>query len=280
MVAPVDYVVIGHIAQDVTPRGYVLGGTAAYAALTVRRLGLRVGIVTCAAPDTPVLSSLDDVALHCRPASHTTTFENVYEDGQRVQWVRAVADPLGVEDVPPAWRKAPVVHLAPIAQEVSPTLARTFSGALVGATPQGWMRTWDGQGRVEYRPLEAPGRDLAEVDVLVLSIEDVRHNRAHVQALVEALPLVVVTLAEHGCEVYLKGHAERFPARPVDRVVDPTGAGDVFAAAFFVRYWETGDAAEAARFANVVASFSVEGVGTSAIPTRNQVESWRRSNGW
>ncbi|MDQ7029408.1 MAG: PfkB family carbohydrate kinase [Ardenticatenia bacterium] len=279
-VEPVEYLVIGHIAQDVTPYGYVLGGTAAYAALTASRLGLRVGVVTRAAPDAVVLSDLSGVALHCRPASQTTTFENVYEDGRRVQWVRAVADPLTLDDVPPAWRDASVVHLAPIARELSPTLAQAFPQSLVGATPQGWMRSWDGEGRVVYRPLEAPARDLAGVDALVLSEEDVRYNEEHVRVLVEALPLVVVTLAEAGCRVYLQGRATRFPARPATCLVDPTGAGDVFAAAFFVRFWETDDAAEAARFANVVASFSVEGVGTSAIPTRDQVELWRRNNGW
>jgi sugar/nucleoside kinase (ribokinase family) len=45
--------------------------------------------------------------------------------------------------------------------------------------------------------------------------------------------------------------------------VDPTGAGDVFAAAFFVRLTQTGDPWKAARFANrlATASITLEGVG-------------------
>ncbi len=278
---PVEYLVIGHITQDVTPRGYVLGGTAAYAALTAHRLGKRVGVVTCAAPGAEVLKPLaEQVEVVCLPSAHTTTFENVYQDGRRTQWVRALADPIRPEDVPRAWRRAPLVHLAPIAQEVTPTLGRHIAGELVGATPQGWLRAWDGDGRVFYRSLADPRRDLAGVDVLIFSIEDVQGNQEHLRALVEAVPLAVVTLAEKGCDVYQHGRATHFPARPVPRVVDPTGAGDVFAAAFLVRYQETGDLAEAARFANVVASFSVEGLATSAIPTRDQVETWRRENGW
>jgi sugar/nucleoside kinase (ribokinase family) len=54
--------------------------------------------------------------------------------------------------------------------------------------------------------------------------------------------------------------------------VDPTGAGDVFAAAFLVRLQETEDPVQAARFANAVASFCVEGPGVAGIPTREQVE--------
>jgi hypothetical protein len=43
---PIDYLVIGHLTQDIIPDGFRLGGTAAYSALTARALGLRVGIVT------------------------------------------------------------------------------------------------------------------------------------------------------------------------------------------------------------------------------------------
>jgi sugar/nucleoside kinase (ribokinase family) len=56
--------------------------------------------------------------------------------------------------------------------------------------------------------------------------------------------------------------------------MDPTGAGDVFSAAFLIRLAETGDPCEAARFANVAASFSIEAPGVSGIPTRRQVEAY------
>jgi sugar/nucleoside kinase (ribokinase family) len=56
--------------------------------------------------------------------------------------------------------------------------------------------------------------------------------------------------------------------------VDPTGAGDVFAPAFMIRLIETGDPCEAAQFANVVASFSIEGPGVTGIPMRKQVEAY------
>jgi sugar/nucleoside kinase (ribokinase family) len=53
--------------------------------------------------------------------------------------------------------------------------------------------------------------------------------------------------------------------------VDPTGAGDVFAAAFLVRYHETGDALEAAAFAACAASCVVEGIGASTLGDRAEV---------
>ncbi len=42
---------------------------------------------------------------------------------------------------------------------------------------------------------------------------------------------VIVTLAEHGCDVYVAGQATRVPGVPAQSVVDPTGCGDAFRAA-------------------------------------------------
>jgi sugar/nucleoside kinase (ribokinase family) len=53
--------------------------------------------------------------------------------------------------------------------------------------------------------------------------------------------------------------------------VDPTGAGDVFAAAFLVRYHESGNPLEAAAFAACAASCVVEGVGASTLGDREEV---------
>ena len=41
---PIDYLIIGHVTQDITPNGPMIGGTASYASLTARALGMRVRI--------------------------------------------------------------------------------------------------------------------------------------------------------------------------------------------------------------------------------------------
>lgn len=56
------------------------------------------------------------------------------------------------------------------------------------------------------------------------------------------------------------------------REVDPTGAGDVFAAAFLVSLRRREAVATAARFAAAAAAISVEGFGLGAIPTRAVIE--------
>jgi 1D-myo-inositol 3-kinase len=61
--------------------------------------------------------------------------------------------------------------------------------------------------------------------------------------------------------------------------VDPTGAGDVFAAGFLIGLAESRDPLTAARFAVATASMSVAGVGMTAIPTRPQVDEWLSRHG-
>ena len=57
------------------------------------------------------------------------------------------------------------------------------------------------------------------------------------------------------------------------REVDPTGAGDVFAAAYLIAYHESRDPVYAATYASCAASFAVEAPGMEGIPTRAQVAS-------
>ena len=83
--------------------------------------------------------------------------------------------------------------------------------------------------------------------------------------------LVVMTQGAQGATLFLRGSPHQIAAFPaVER--DPTGAGDVFAAALLVRLHETGDPITAARFAACVAAGSVEGVGSSRVPTRAEVQ--------
>ena len=53
-----------------------------------------------------------------------------------------------------------------------------------------------------------------------------------IAAVAPKVPLLVVTLGEHGALAIEDGQRVAVPAEPVDRVVDTTGAGDLFAAGF------------------------------------------------
>ena len=264
-----QFLVVGHVCRDLQDDGYRLGGTAAYASLTAHRLGLRAAALTSACHGLDLAALLPGVRVVSIPSTVTTTFENKYQGGKRRQYLHAVAPPIGVDALPAEWRACPAVLLGPVAQEVDPLLARAFPESLVGVSPQGWMRRWDNHGRVSPTGWNGEGLEGA-VEVVVLGEEDLPPGKPADEWL-EWVPVLVVTEGTKGARMRWQGTCYRVPAYPA-REVDPTGAGDVFAAAYLVRYHETGDPFASALFASCAASFSVESPGLEGIPSRPQVE--------
>ena len=267
---PVDYLIVGHVAVDITPTGVQLGGTVSYSALTARALGLRVGIVTSSAADAP-LQALDGIQIVNIPAEQSTTFENIKTESGRRQILHHQAVPILLEHIPQVWRTASIIHLAPIAGELDPSLAEQLSGKFFGITPQGWMRTWDENGQVAACVWENSEQALGQAGAVVMSIEDVNRDLEQVEAMAHQTRILCLTEGEAGAVLYWNGDRRRF--RPVKvQEVDATGAGDIFAAAFFMRYYNTRDPWEATRFATNLAARSVTRVGLNGIPTAQEIE--------
>ncbi|HEY8476374.1 MAG TPA: PfkB family carbohydrate kinase [Chloroflexota bacterium] len=271
MTVEVDYLVIGHVTRDELDGRPAVGGTAAYASLMARNLGLRVGVVTSAGPEIDPQAALPGVLVHSRTAPTSTFFRNNYPGGRREQFLLGCAAPLDMTDVPEAWRSAPLVHLAPVAGEVVPSLAARFPTATVAATLQGWLRRRDETGRVVPIAWPEAPRALTGVHIALFSDEDAVADPGLAERCAASLPIVVVTRGADGATLYDRGRPFNVPACPA-RVVDPTGAGDVFAAAFLVWLQRTADPVVSARFASCAAACSIEAMGTAGIPTLHQVE--------
>jgi sugar/nucleoside kinase (ribokinase family) len=270
-VEPVDYLVTGHLAHDLTTNGPRLGGTAAYAALTAHALGMKVGIVTAVGKETP-LHELNGIPVVSIDSPHSTTFENMYTAEGRIQYLRAQAARIEFNLVPEVWRGAAIVHLGPIADEMDSILPDDFSPSLLGVTPQGWMRQWDLDGRVSLREWKNAETVLNRADAVVISREDVNSDNELIEHLAHQTRMLVVTEGAEGCLLHWHGDRRRFRVPEVNEV-DATGAGDIFAAAFFVRLYNTRDPWEAARFATLIATRSVTRVGLAGIPTPSEIES-------
>jgi sugar/nucleoside kinase (ribokinase family) len=267
---PVDYLIIGHFSCDLTPKGPRLGGTAAYSALTARALGLRVGVVSAWADEIP-LDLPDGIQVQKVAADHSTTFENVYTSTGRIQYLHHIAPDLSLDDVPELWRRAPIVHIGPIAGEAKNLVGGTLSSSLLGLTPQGWLRTWDGDHRVQPCAWPEASTMLEKAGAAVLSVEDVGGDEDQIEAMAAACRVLAVTEGPAGSRLYWHGDLRRFRA-PEREEVDATGAGDIFAAAFFWRLVSTRDPWAAARFATHLASFSVMRPGLEGIPTESEIQ--------
>ncbi len=262
---PIDYLVIGHLTQDIIPDGFRLGGTAAYSALTARALGLRVGIVT-SVPSDLKFPELEGISIINRPAAVATTFENIYTPNGRIQRLHHRAEILDISAVPDYWLKTPIVHLGPVAGELDPNLVQGFPESFIGVTPQGWMRAWDEQGHVYYTPWREANSVLPFASAVVISVEDVSGNEEIIEGMHSLVKVLAVTEGCYGARLYWNGDLRRFRAPELPEV-DATGAGDVFGTSFFVRMVSTKDPWEAARFATQIASHSVTRQGMGGIPT-------------
>ena len=278
-----DYLLIGHITADLQPDGsVVLGGTALYSALTAARLGARVAILTrgvfgtevagMKVPNLDILAE-ENIQIVVQGADVPTTFINEYQADRRVQTLPHWAGEIDLRGLPPHWRNAKVVHLGPIADELDGRQCTGLTSEFLGVTPQGWMRDWPRQrgGRVQHIPLRLPGELLGRIDCAIVSIEEIAYARDVIQRVGERR-LGVVTQGPDGARIIAGGQKFELPGFRVP-VKDLTGAGDVFAASFFLKASDrTVSAEKAGIFANAVAGLSLSEVGAQAVPHMKQID--------
>ena len=275
----VQYLAVGHLSKDVFSSGHVAGGAVYYGAVTAGRLGIKPGILTSCAPDFNFPREIRNWPIRYAESRITTTFENIYgctnDPTDRRQYVHDVADPISLDILPESWRQASILHLAPLLDEIPVQIIDLFPESLIVASIQGWTRRIGINGRVYASSWEGLGV-LPRIDVAICSRQDAysEDDIVHWSNLARVL---IVTNGSHGVTVYSGERVFELESLNVTEI-DPTGAGDVFSAAFAVRFFETGNLLESSDFASVVAGLSVRSQGVSAIPYKKEVELFRQKH--
>jgi sugar/nucleoside kinase (ribokinase family) len=272
----VDFLAIGHVARDEFEGEptWRLGGTALYAAATAARLGVSVALVTRVGPIEN--SALEErcaqlgIALHALPSSATTTFGFRYVGGQRLMRLKARARGISPADVPAQWRNARAVVLGSVAHELDRSLFGTTSADATVLVAQGYLREWAADGAIRPREWEDADEIVPLVSAVVLSEDDVAGDLSAPRRW-SRNGRVYVTLAERGVLVLDRDSESTIAGYPAERVVDPTGAGDAFAAGLAMALAEGRTPDGCARYANAVASFAVEGVGMESLADHRAV---------
>ncbi|HEV3070703.1 MAG TPA: PfkB family carbohydrate kinase [Solirubrobacteraceae bacterium] len=288
-----DYVTVGHVTVDVigTDGARRPGGGAFYSALQAARLGLRTLIVTKGVPDEleELLAPYSkELALQIHPAQQTTTLVTAGMGAERKQrvaaWAGAITEPIEVN--------TSILHLTAVARE-TPNHWRG-SAEFVGITPQGWMRAWDGEGEVTHVPLH-PETMPAHFDALVISEVERRWCRRVIastgaQAQAADAPeqspadarepspaggagVIAVTAGSAPTSILLPdGSATEVPVPATAHPRDDLGAGDVFAAAFFIALREGRSPMDAAAFGNAAATVRIANLGPQAVGDRATID--------
>jgi 1D-myo-inositol 3-kinase len=271
----VDFLAVGHVTLDQTPRGVRPGGAAYYAAVTAHRLGLSTGLLTAFGPDFPREAIPEGIRVVGVPSKRTTTFRigraARSEPGGRELAVLARATDLEAAALPGEWQAATLVALGPVTGEVDPAFAAAFPEASIVAMPQGWMRQRGAGGVVSPQPWEDADRVLPHAQAVVVSHEDIEPFPKDALEWFQQVPLGAVTRGAAGASLFVNG--EPYGVEP-DRAVevDAIGAGDVFATALLVAYNREGNPWDAAAAAACCAAASVEAEGVAGIPDRAALE--------
>lgn len=260
-----DFLCIGFFCHDVSGDTYVLGGAASYCSLAASKLGMNTAVVTSVGADFLFFNTFqkEGIAVCNKPAPKTTVFHNIYKAGIRTQYLYDRANTIEEEDLPKAWVTTPIVKFCLIADEVDLSLLKAFPNALKAATIQGWLRQWDSKGKISPKTMD--WELLNTIDIILFSDADIPNIEKVLPILTKKVEVVVMTKGANGASIFYKEKQYNFPAYPVQEV-NPTGAGDVFAAAFVVEYSKQQNIASAAAYAHTVASFVVEQEGAQFPP--------------
>jgi hypothetical protein len=298
-----DYVTVGHVTVDVIAADGSRrpGGGAFYSALQAARLGLRTLILTQgSAPEIEALLEpyRSELELRILPATATTTLETSWSGAIRTQRLLAWAGPI-VETIEVDTQ---ILHFAPVARETSG--AWSGHADFVGLTPQGLARRWDQDressgtdrtarlpsGRIAVTGHLPSGRtivaaplpsDRGSLETLLpdgcSAVVVSEHERLACAPLLDAAAergaVLAITAGAGATSVCPPGgEVIRVPAPAVGNPRDDLGAGDVFAAAFFIALCEGHPPVRAAGYGNAAAAIRIEGVGAQAIGDRQAIE--------
>ena len=265
----------------------VLSGCSTNACLAASKLGVPSFLVGTVGLDLHdrLEQELDQwgIGHQLHPSEQTGGFSLLYdESGNRELTVLGIADAIpanadGITD-------AGFILLGPILGEIPVELVKNIkerTNAPILLDPQGLLRSVkDGQVRHELTDAFVAIARLSTVikaNELETQVVTGINPREDPQAAVKALhdfgcQIAVVTLAEAGSIIY--NGQDYYPIPPfTTHAIDPTGAGDTYAAGFMIRSLEApGDMSAIGCFASAVASIMVENSGPDFKLTRTEVD--------
>lgn len=271
------------------------GGDTSNAAVAAARQGAQVGYVTAVGADQFGDSfmalwkgeGIDTSAVKKSPVAHTGLYFITHgPDGHVFSYMRAgsAASRMTPEDMPvEAIKAAKVVHASGISQAISSSATDAVFHAMRTARAAKVAVSYDTNLRLRLWPLDRARAVIHAAaglaDILKTSIEDARQltglddpDKIADFYLSVGPTIVLMTLGQDGAIVATKAKRERIAPRAA-KLVDATGAGDMFAGAFLAEYLQTKDPFAAGRYANVAAALSTEGYGAVApMPKRAAVE--------
>lgn len=293
-----DVVSVGHFAIDsifLSNRRMpfvVLGGSVAYFSFAARRLNATVSVVSKVGDDFPRAyvwwleqERVDLSGMVKVENAQTTRFELKYSKNlsDRKLRLKNEAPPITVNDLPKSL-KAKAIHIAPLAGEVTYRVVKKLKNCtdLLSLDPQGLVRKFGEKGNVTLGSLKNK-RILELVDIYKSSLSEIKAatGRSRVDSAIRAVhdygvKTVIVTLGLKGAVLSVEETSYNIPAYKSKKIVDPTGAGDVFVGGFLAEYIRGENSLWCACVGSAAASLVVEAAGPTFFGDKEEI--YRRAH--
>ena len=261
------------------------GGPAATASVAAARLGMSAAFIGIVGDDDPGKRILRDFE-----SEHVATDGMMIREGAESAiaycWIE---QPTGKRSV--AWTRGTLKELQ--AEEVDPEYVRNAKILHIdGHNPKGALAAVKEAKKhnvivsMDAGTLRDGVAELLPYVTILIASELFARQYSGEEELEKALlklgeigaPVTGLTMGEHGSLMLDNGKILHCPAFSV-KPVDTNGAGDVFHAAFAVRYLETQNLMECARFASAVSAIKCLKLGGRAgIPNRKEVDEFLKNN--
>jgi sugar/nucleoside kinase (ribokinase family) len=249
-----------------------LGGVTTYAGLTYRRHGIPALIVSnLAGKDLKIRNRFraERIGVFGDATDQTTHFVNYIQEAKRYQELPQQASPIGAEQIQTIIDKVDGLHLGPLHPlDVEPSALN-----MLGELNLPILMDVQGYTRMVIKQKVYPSVS-EHLSAGLIAAQIVKANGLEYQSMLEFYQMkfselmirfnieeFVVTLGENGGFVQTQtGEVVNYAADVVSSPVDPTGAGDVFFAAYITsRFSKQLPVAEACRYAARIAAQQVEG---------------------
>jgi sugar/nucleoside kinase (ribokinase family) len=265
-----------------------VGGPPSYAGLLCSRFGLDVLVITKIGTDFPddqiVWLSRNGIQLRAMDRSKskkTTRFKLVIKDGQRSLYMLERCEDLTRDQVPERQFSAslvsPLAHEIP--QDVFDEIRKRSDFCFLD--PQGYVRNFDASGKAVVLPWD-DDKVLGNVDALKMDLEEAeaitgkREARAALGKLAQKKIRKAVVTNGSDPALVLDGTRISRVEVPRVKVVDSTGAGDIFAGALITCFLRSRDFLWSSCFGIAASSLSLNSIALGKVELPRSVDQQAR----
>ena len=277
------FIIIGPLTRDTISRDsltyHSTGGAVYYQAAVLSKLGVDVtAVITLSKGDEELLKAFPpNVKVFPLFFDRTMKFENIYpnhDPNHRIQRATVPKNPVEPEDLPEDIGSYDAVLLCPLSPSDIPIetiehISQFNIPIYMGA--QGYLRQLKDH-KVILKPWENFQKFLGHIQMIFIDEVEARvimgREYHELNIIGEELAHfgpdeVIITCGDRGALIYssISGHTYKIHAFPPKQIMDPTGLGDTYMAAYATKRMETSDPKTCGIFASMVSTMKLEKIG-------------------